>query len=86
VTVAGQTVALTPLEFKLLATFVRNPNQVLSHDQLLELVWGDPLTGSRARTKLYVGYLRQKIATAAAGDSPIETVRGFGYRYRPRAA
>jgi DNA-binding response OmpR family regulator len=84
VTVAGQTVALTPLEFKLLATFVRNPNQVLSHDQLLELVWGDPLTGSRARTKLYVGYLRQKLATADSGDSPIETVRGFGYRYRPR--
>jgi len=86
VTVAGQTVALTPLEFKLLATFVRNPNQVLSHDQLLELVWGDSRTGSRARTKLYVGYLRRKIATAAAGDSPIETVRGFGYRYRPRDA
>jgi DNA-binding response OmpR family regulator len=86
VTVAGQTVALTPLEFKLLATFVRNPNQVLSHDQLLELVWGDSLTGSRARTKLYVGYLRRKIATAATGDSPIETVRGFGYRYRPRDA
>jgi DNA-binding response OmpR family regulator len=84
VTVAGQAVALTPLEFKLLTTFVRNPNQVLSHDQLLELVWGDPHTGSRARTKLYVGYLRQKLAAAGPEDSPIETVRGFGYRYRPR--
>ena len=52
----------------------------------LELVWGDTLTGSRARTKLYVGYLRQKMADAGAGESPIETVRGFGYRYRPRAA
>jgi DNA-binding response OmpR family regulator len=86
VTVAGQGVALTPLEFKLLATFVRHPNQVLSHDQLLELVWGDSLTGSRARTKLYVGYLRQKLAVADSGESPIETVRGFGYRYRPRTA
>jgi DNA-binding response OmpR family regulator len=86
VTVAGQKVALTPLEFKLLATFVRHPNQVLSHDQLLELVWGDTLTGSRARTKLYVGYLRQKLAVADSGESPIETVRGFGYRYRPRTA
>jgi DNA-binding response OmpR family regulator len=85
VTVAGQGVALTPLEFKLLATFVRHPNQVLSHDQLLELVWGDSLTGSRARTKLYVGYLRQKLAVADS-ESPIETVRGFGYRYRPRTA
>jgi DNA-binding response OmpR family regulator len=86
VTVAGHGVALTPLEFKLLATFVRHPNQVLSHDQLLELVWGDSLTGSRARTKLYVGYLREKLAVADSGASPIETVRGFGYRYRPRTA
>jgi DNA-binding response OmpR family regulator len=86
VTVSGHPVALTPLEFKLLTTFVRHPNQVLSHEQLLELVWGDALTGSRARTKLYVGYLRQKLAAAGAEDSPIETVRGFGYRYRPSAA
>jgi DNA-binding response OmpR family regulator len=86
VTVSGTKVSLTPLEFKLLSTFVRHPNQVLSHDQLLELVWGDPLTESRARTKLYVGYLRQKLNVGEGGDSPIETVRGFGYRYRPRAA
>jgi DNA-binding response OmpR family regulator len=86
VTVAGESVALTPLEFKLLAMFVRHPNQVLSHDQLLEHVWGDSTSSSRARTKLYVGYLRQKLASASVDDSPIETVRGFGYRYRPRAA
>ena len=86
VTVNGSQVTLTPLEFKLLSTFVRNPNQVLSHEQLLELVWGDALTGSRARTKLYVGYLRQKLSAADDGESPIETVRGFGYRYRPRTA
>jgi DNA-binding response OmpR family regulator len=86
VTVGGRPVELTPLEFKLLTTFVRHPNQVLSHEQLLELVWGDALTGSRGRTKLYVGYLRQKLAAAGAEESPIETVRGFGYRYRPSAA
>jgi len=86
VAVAGTQVALTPLEFKLLTVFVRHPNQVLSHEQLLELVWGDSLTGSRARAKLYVGYLRQKLAAAGADESLIETVRGFGYRYRPRAA
>jgi DNA-binding response OmpR family regulator len=86
VVVNGTLVTLTPLEFKLLSTFVRHPNQVLSHEQLLELVWGNALSGSRARTKLYVGYLRQKLATADDGESPIETVRGFGYRYRPRTA
>jgi len=86
VKVGGEPVALTPLEFKLLSAFVRHPNQVLSHEQLLELVWGDSLSGSRARTKLYVGYLRQKLSTGGPEASPIETVRGFGYRYRPRAA
>jgi DNA-binding response OmpR family regulator len=40
---------LTPLEFKLLATFVRNPNQVLSRDKTLELVWSDSLGGSPER-------------------------------------
>jgi DNA-binding response OmpR family regulator len=86
VAVGGNKVALTPLEFKLLTVFVRHPNQVLSHEQLLELVWGDALSGSRARAKLYVGYLRQKLAEAGAEETLIETVRGFGYRYRPRAA
>ncbi len=73
---------LTPLEFKLLQAFVRNPNQVLSRDQLLELVWGDALGVSPEQVKLYVGYLRRKLDPAAPQSTPIETVRGFGYRYR----
>jgi DNA-binding response OmpR family regulator len=76
-------VALTRLEYRLLTTFVRHPNQVLSHDQLRELVWGDNLATSRDEVKLYVGYLRRKLAPEAPRSTPIETVRGFGYRYRP---
>ncbi len=75
-------VTLTPLEFKLLATLVRHPNQVLSREQLLELVWGDSFGVSPAQVKLYVGYLRRKLDPAASSTTPIETVRGFGYRYR----
>lgn len=78
-------VSLTPLEYKLLAAFVRHPNQVLSHDQLRELVWADNLATSRDEVKLYVGYLRRKLDPDAAQSTPIETVRGFGYRYRPPA-
>jgi DNA-binding response OmpR family regulator len=81
VTVRGQPVQLTPLEFKLLAAFVRNPGQVLSRDQLLELVWGDPYGVSGDQVKLYVGYLRRKLVPGGPADAPIETVRGFGYRY-----
>ena len=73
---------LTPTEFRLLAALVRHPNQVLSHDQLLEMAWGDAANRSRQQVKLYIGYLRRKLANAAECD-PIETVRGFGYRYRP---
>ena len=83
VTAGGAELALTPLEFRLLGAFVRNQNQVLSHDQLLELAWGDARSADRDQVKLYVGYLRRKLGTGVGDESPIETVRGFGYRYRP---
>ncbi|PTL60419.1 response regulator transcription factor [Paraconexibacter algicola] len=87
VRVLDQPVSLTPLEFRLLTAFVRHPDQVLSRDQLLELVWGDATGGvAGEQVKLYVGYLRRKLhAVLGDDDGPIETVRGFGYRWRPSA-
>ena len=82
VVVDGREVQLTPLEFKLLSAFVQHPNQVLSRDQLLEIVWGDPYGVSGDQVKLYVGYLRKKLRPDASDTAPVETVRGFGYRYR----
>jgi len=82
VVVGEREVQLTPLEFKLLSAFVAHPNQVLSRDQLLELVWGDPYGVSGDQVKLYVGYLRKKLDPAEPDSVPVETVRGFGYRYR----
>ena len=81
VRVRGEEVRLTPLEFRVLAALVRHPNQVLSHDQLLQLAWGNA-SGSRDQVKLYVGYVRRKLGLPES----IESVRGFGYRYRPPAA
>jgi two-component system, OmpR family, KDP operon response regulator KdpE len=82
VMVLGHEVALTPIEFRMLATFAENPGRVLGHGQLLELVWGDRIR-ERDEVKLYVSYLRRKLGGAADVD-PVETVRGVGYRYRPR--
>jgi DNA-binding response OmpR family regulator len=79
----GSDVALTPLEFKLLSVFVRHPRQVLSREQLLQLVWGDAYGVSGDQVKLYVGYLRRKLDSERPDNVPIETVRGFGYRYEP---
>jgi DNA-binding response OmpR family regulator len=85
VTVGEREVQLTPLEFRLLSTFVRHPRQVLSREQLLELVWGDAFGVGGDQVKLYVGYLRRKLDPAAPDGVPIETVRGFGYRYNARS-
>ncbi|HTT94293.1 MAG TPA: response regulator transcription factor [Solirubrobacterales bacterium] len=82
VSVLGNEVSLTPIEFRMLATFAENPGRVLGHGQLLELVWGDRIR-ERDEVKLYVSYLRRKLGGAADVD-PVETVRGVGYRYRPR--
>lgn len=75
---------LTPLEFRLLAALVRNAGQLLSGQQLVELVWGDDFA-SADQVKLTVGRLRRKLEGHFEQD-PIETVRGFGYRYRPPPA
>lgn len=82
VSVLGHEVALTPIEFRMLATFAEHPGRVLGHGQLLEMVWGDRIR-ERDEVKLYVSYLRRKLGCAADVD-PVETVRGVGYRYRPR--
>ena len=82
----GLPIRLTPLEFRLLITFVEHAGQVLSPDQLVEHVWGHAGGVSRDQVKLYVSYVRRKLGQETAGFEPIETVRGFGYRYVQPAA
>ncbi|HEU4598171.1 MAG TPA: response regulator transcription factor, partial [Solirubrobacterales bacterium] len=79
VEVAGRELELTPTEFRLLVTLMRNRGQVVSQLQLLESVWGNANHDPK-QVRLYVSYLRAKLKDA--GLDPIETVRGFGYRYR----
>jgi DNA-binding response OmpR family regulator len=80
VEVGDREVQLTPTEFRLLATLMRNRNQVVTLDQLLETVWGNAAADPK-QVRLYVSYLRRKLG-AVGGVDPIETVRGFGYRFR----
>ena len=80
--IEGRDVPLTRTQYNLLEAFVRHPNQVLSQEQLLQLAWDDAHAVARDQVKLYVGYLRKKLGERE-GESPIETVRGFGYRFRP---
>jgi DNA-binding response OmpR family regulator len=82
VEVSGSSVTLTPSEFRLLAALVRHPDQVLSHGQLLELAWHDPTRTGPGRVKFTVLSLRRKLGWIDLDATPLETVRGFGYRYR----
>jgi DNA-binding response OmpR family regulator len=83
----GREVELSPTEFRLLAVFVRHPGEVLTRDRLLELVWGSANATSQGQARLYVAYLRTKLGPGPdGGETPIQTVRGFGYRYVPQEA
>jgi len=84
VQVDDKPVSLTPIEFRLLAALVRHAGQVLSAEQLLEQAWNDPLRIGPDRVKFSILRLRKKLGWHSAG-SPIEAVRGFGYRYAPPA-
>ena len=82
VSLSGEVVVLTPTEYRLLAAMVRHSGQILSPDQLIELAWDDPSGLAPARVKYAVLRLRRKLGWDDADTSPLETVRGFGYRYR----
>ena len=79
---AGRDLALTGREYELLDAFSRHPAQVLTRDQLLELVWGYTWEIDSNVVDVFVGYLRRK--TEAAGEPRlIHTVRGLGFVLRP---
>jgi DNA-binding response OmpR family regulator len=83
--VSGEPVSLTPNDWNLLVAFAQRPNRVLSPQQLLEIAWHDPLGIGPERVKFAVLRLRRRLGWDDAATSPIQAVRGFGYRYRPIA-
>lgn len=83
VAVDGRDIDLTPTEFRLLEAMVRHPGAVLTPGQLLAQAWGDPAGIGAGRVKFAVLRLRRKLGWREHPSSPLETVRGVGYRYRP---
>lgn len=79
VTLGVQPVPLSPKEYALLETLVRNRGQVLTRDVLLERVWGSEADPAGNVVELYIHYLRRKLDSAGGDSSIIRTVRGAGY-------
>ncbi len=85
VTWCDQSVDLTGREFNLIEYLMRSPGRVLTRTQILEHVWGYDFDPSTNVVDVCIQRIRKKIAAlgaAPAGESPIESVRGVGYRYR----
>ena len=76
----GETLHLTPTEFKLLARLVRSAGRVVTHRQLLTDVWGPEFTEHTHYLRLYMGQLRAKIERDPAEPRHLLTETGVGYR------
>ena len=79
--VHDEEVRLTPTEFKLLATFIRHPGEVLTFSQLLEYVWGAEYTSEHHYPRIYVSHLRRKIEPDIKNPTYIHNEYGVGYRF-----
>ena len=76
----GAPVALTRIEFDLLAALAAHPQVVLSRRQLVEMVWDAAWTGDAHLVDVHIGRIRKKLGDEAAGPKFIQTIRGVGYR------
>ncbi len=84
VTLRGEPVRLTPVEYKLLYHLVRNVGRLMPHQALLDRVWGEEYGATTDHLKVFISRLRAKIEKPGEPHF-IETERGLGYRFvRPR--
>ena len=79
----GHLLALTAKEVGLMASFMRNPNQILSKETLFLNVWGEDFYGADNTLMVHIRRLREKIEDNPSDPSYILTVKGLGYRFVP---
>lgn len=82
VTINGSEVSLTPTEYDLLRVLIQNAGKVLTHHQLLRLVWGSAYEAEMHLLRVNISNLRRKIEPDPARPHYILTEPGVGYRLR----
>ncbi|HJG87324.1 response regulator transcription factor [Pseudoflavonifractor capillosus] len=80
VTVDGESVSLTPIEYNILKLLLRSPGRVYSTSQIYEQVWNDPSLGSENTVAVHIRHLREKIEIDPANPRYIKVVWGLGYK------
>ena len=80
VTVDGERVSLTPIEYNILLLLLRHPGRVFSTGQIYEQVWNDPSLGSENTVAVHIRHLREKLEIYPANPRYIKVVWGLGYK------
>ena len=79
----GESVHLTPTEYRLLESMATNPGKLLTHTWLLRKVWGPGYVTESNYLRLYVRQLRRKLSDTPSAPRWITTEPGLGYRWLP---
>lgn len=79
----GDTVHLTPIEYRLLIYLATHPHAVITHRQLLNQVWGPAYADRSHYVRVYMGALRRKIEVDPSRPRHLVTETGIGYRFVP---
>jgi two-component system KDP operon response regulator KdpE len=79
VTVDGHEVTLTPTEYSLLQHLAVNCDKVLTHNMLLQSVWGNEYSSEKEYLRVFVGRLRRKLEADPKNPKYIQTIPGVGY-------
>ncbi len=82
VTIRGERIQLTYVEFELLAALARSPGHVFDRRALLERIWGDSTYRDPRTIDVHIRHLREKIEAEPKEPEYLLTVRGVGYRFR----
>ncbi len=80
VTVDGEPVSLTPIEYSILKLLMEHPDKVFSSSQIYELVWNDAAIGSESAVAVHIRHLREKTEINPSEPRYIKVVWGQGYK------
>jgi DNA-binding response OmpR family regulator len=82
VTLRGEEVRVTYVEFEILSALARSPGRVFNRETLLEYVWGDSEYRDPRTVDVHIRHLREKLERNPKEPEFLFTVRGVGYRFR----
>jgi DNA-binding response OmpR family regulator len=80
VSVDGDPIALTPIEYNILRLLMKSPGRVYSSAQIYEKVWGESAFGSEGAVAVHIRHLREKIEITPSEPRYLKVVWGLGYK------